>query len=85
MYNEEHVIQGAYLAQEFDEPLIREIADYLRPDNILYVKTINSSHIASVYVVANEYEGKTDQLEKWYKTEYAEQRLSDDFIEVCSV
>ncbi|XP_041370738.1 insulin-degrading enzyme-like [Gigantopelta aegis] len=62
------VISGPCLIPEFKPELIQALLDKLIPENMI------------VFVLDKKYEGKTDQTESWYGTEYKTEKISDNIL-----
>jgi len=69
VYDEVNVLKGPYLCEEFDDELTRYLLSFLNPENLFF------------YVVASEFEGKTDTVEKWYQTKYRATKVSPEYLE----
>jgi insulysin len=66
----EWLLSGTSLIREYDEKLITNTLEYLRPDNFrLQIASRNCPR------------GEFDQVEKWYKTEYRVEKLPGIFIQ----
>ncbi|XP_075072253.1 insulin-degrading enzyme isoform X1 [Mixophyes fleayi] len=67
-YPLEEVLAAEYLLEEFRPDLIEMVLDKLRPENV------------RVAIVSKSFEGKTDQKEEWYGTQYKEEAIPADII-----
>ncbi|KFQ81962.1 Insulin-degrading enzyme, partial [Phoenicopterus ruber ruber] len=65
-YPIEEVLAAEYLLEEFRPDLIEMVLDKLRPENV------------RVAIVSKSFEGKTDQTEDWYGTQYKQEAISDE-------
>ncbi|XP_044152189.1 insulin-degrading enzyme isoform X2 [Bufo gargarizans] len=63
------ILAAEYLLEEFRPDLIEMVLDKLRPENV------------RVAIVSKSFEGKTDQTEEWYGTQYKEEAIPADAIE----
>jgi insulysin len=66
IYPGHHIISGPYKLYNYDPQMIQEFLNYLVPENMI------------VSITSKAFEGKTDQKEKWYGTEYNIEKLSPD-------
>ncbi|CAM9764518.1 unnamed protein product, partial [Sphacelaria rigidula] len=62
-------VAGASVLYDYDPDLVRELLEYLVPDNML------------VLAVGREFKGKTDKVEPWYGTEYSCEILPTEVLE----
>ncbi|KAF3769957.1 hypothetical protein M406DRAFT_248220 [Cryphonectria parasitica EP155] len=65
----EWLLSGTSRLRRFDPKAIREGIDCLRPENL------------RICIVSRDYPGKWDKKEQWYGTEYASEKIPDDFLE----
>ena len=63
VYAIEDVLFAGYYLTKFDPNAIQQIFEYFTPEKM------------KVAVISKKYEGKTDQIEKWYGTEYKMESL----------
>lgn len=64
------VLTAEYLLEEFRPDLIDMVLDKLRPENV------------RVAIVSKSFEGKTDRTEQWYGTQYKQEAIPEDVIQV---
>ncbi|OAA58393.1 a-pheromone processing metallopeptidase ste23 [Niveomyces insectorum RCEF 264] len=64
----ERLLSGTSCLHKFDPELIQRTIDYLRPDNL------------RITVTSRTYPGDWNAKEKWYGTEYKEERIPSDFM-----
>ncbi|KAL5021570.1 hypothetical protein ScPMuIL_000725 [Solemya velum] len=64
------VLSGAYLLSEFRPDLINMVLERLTPENM------------RIAVVAKKFEGRTDQKEKWYGTDYKLEKIPEDKMQL---
>lgn len=68
IFTMEHILSGNYYLTKYDPNLIQSLFDYLSPDKM------------RVTAISKKYEGKTENIEKWYGTEYKIEKLSTQFL-----
>jgi insulysin len=66
IYPGHHVLSGPYKLYNYDPQMIQEFLNYLVPENMI------------LSITSKAFEGKTDQKEKWYGTEYKIDTLSPE-------
>lgn len=72
-YKMEEVLTAPhYMLETFDGPQITKLVNRLRPENVL------------VSIASKDFEGKTDQFDKWFQVHYSTQLLESSLIEKCS-
>ncbi len=64
----EHLLSGLSCLYKFDPDLIQKAIDCMRPDNL------------QIVLVSRTYPGDWDKKEKWYGTEYREEKIPADFM-----
>ena len=69
VYAIEDVLSAGYYLTKFDPEAIQQIFEYLTPEKM------------KIAVISKKYEGKTDQTEKWYGTEYKMEALNEEILE----
>eukprot|EP01127_Copromyxa_protea_P010614 TRINITY_DN2597_c0_g1_i1.p1 TRINITY_DN2597_c0_g1~~TRINITY_DN2597_c0_g1_i1.p1 ORF type:complete len:920 (-),score=181.97 TRINITY_DN2597_c0_g1_i1:22-2781(-) len=67
-YPREHILSGPYLFYEFDSALVNEVLKSLSPNNM------------NVTVTSKSFQGKTTQVEQWYKVNYNITDIDPAFI-----
>jgi len=67
-YARHHLLSGPATIRKFDAARISEAISYLRPDNF------------NLRIVSQEFPGGWDQKEKWYGTEYKQERIPKEFL-----
>lgn len=68
VYAIEDVLAAQYYLTKFDPEAIQHLYDFFTPDKM------------KCAVISKKYEGKTDQIEQWYGTEYKLDRLSEEHL-----
>ncbi|ORX97184.1 Metalloenzyme, LuxS/M16 peptidase-like protein [Clohesyomyces aquaticus] len=67
-YNRKMLLSGPAVIRKFDAEAISQAMTFLRPDNF------------RLNVVSQIFPGGWDQKEKWYGTEYINERIPEDFV-----
>jgi insulysin len=67
-YDRKMLLSGPDVIKKFDAKLISEAMSYLRPDNF------------RMTIVSQDFPGGWDQKEKWYGTEYKDEKIPEDFL-----
>lgn len=70
VYAMEDVLAAGYYLTKFDADAVEELYGYLTPEKM------------KIAVISKKYEGKTDQVERWYGTQYKLDHLSPSDLEV---
>ncbi|XP_053548914.1 insulin-degrading enzyme [Bombina bombina] len=69
-YPLEEVLSAEYLFNEFRPDLIEMVLDNLRPENV------------RVAIVSKSFEGQTDRTEDWYGTQYKQEDIPKETLEI---
>ncbi|KAF2845137.1 a-pheromone processing metallopeptidase-like protein Ste23 [Plenodomus tracheiphilus IPT5] len=67
-YARNQLLSGPSVIRKFDATRISEAMSYLRPDNF------------NMRIISQDFPGGWDQKEKWYGTEYKQERIPHDFL-----
>ncbi|CAH1784511.1 unnamed protein product [Owenia fusiformis] len=65
----EEVLSGGYVMSDYNPELINSILEKLTPDNV------------RIAAIGQKYQGTTDKVEEWYKTEHSIEHISNDTIQ----
>ena len=68
IFNIEHALSGKYLITKFEPNIIEEILSYLKPERV------------KVIAVSKTFQGTTNSIEKWYKTEYRTEKFNNHYL-----
>ena len=64
----ERILSSSYFLTRFEPSLVEELCALLTPQKM------------RVTVLSRKYKGATDRVEKWYGTEYAVEKISEQFV-----
>ncbi|KAF2021275.1 hypothetical protein BU24DRAFT_416934 [Aaosphaeria arxii CBS 175.79] len=67
-YERKQLLSGPATIKRFDSKLISEALEYLSPDNF------------KITIVSQEFPGSWNSKEKWYGTEYTNEKIPEDFL-----
>jgi len=68
LYPAEHVVCGSELLFDYEPETIQHFINFLTPQRMLLM------------ALSKEYEGSTDQIEKWYETKYSVTNLKEETL-----
>jgi insulysin len=66
VYEMDDLLSANYYLSKFDPEAIKNLYNYMTPEKM------------KVAVISKKFEGKCDKTEKWYGTEYSENKLTED-------